>query len=242
MQATQIRQKDGVFYFASYRARELLAKVRRFQRQQDDDLETLAEKRVPKMLLASDKLNASQKKLLKAKLKSGLSLDAIRSDMSYLANAEEVKFDAFKKVTILGLGAAMQRFGSTLGDEQEVLLWLADLLIWRAKKNPGLVRRLPLGDDLTAMGMKDAFIEKVPEGSFLSWRSPPPQPAATSATTDVASAAVAPLLPVTARGTYQSAERLCAGCGHVRLPFGSARDPPVVFRAGQARGALPNFP
>jgi len=28
MQATQIRQKDGVFYFASYRARELLAKVR----------------------------------------------------------------------------------------------------------------------------------------------------------------------------------------------------------------------
>jgi len=28
MQATQIRQKDGVFYFVSYRARELLAKVR----------------------------------------------------------------------------------------------------------------------------------------------------------------------------------------------------------------------
>src|SRR3989454_2456857 len=28
MQATQIRQKDGVFYFVSYRAKELLAKVR----------------------------------------------------------------------------------------------------------------------------------------------------------------------------------------------------------------------
>ena len=28
MQATQIRQKDGVFYFASYRAKDLLAKVR----------------------------------------------------------------------------------------------------------------------------------------------------------------------------------------------------------------------
>src|SRR5260221_11952739 len=28
MQATQIRQKDGVVYFASYRAKELLAKVR----------------------------------------------------------------------------------------------------------------------------------------------------------------------------------------------------------------------
>ena len=28
MQATQIRQKDGTFYFVSYRAKELLAKVR----------------------------------------------------------------------------------------------------------------------------------------------------------------------------------------------------------------------
>ena len=28
MLATQIRQKDGVFYFASYKAKELLAKVR----------------------------------------------------------------------------------------------------------------------------------------------------------------------------------------------------------------------
>ena len=28
MQATQIRQKDGIFYFVSYRAKELLAKVR----------------------------------------------------------------------------------------------------------------------------------------------------------------------------------------------------------------------
>jgi hypothetical protein len=28
MQATQIRQKDGVFYFVSYRAKDLLSKVR----------------------------------------------------------------------------------------------------------------------------------------------------------------------------------------------------------------------
>lgn len=28
MQATQIRQKDGVFYFVSYRAKDLMAKVR----------------------------------------------------------------------------------------------------------------------------------------------------------------------------------------------------------------------
>ncbi len=37
--------------------------------------------------------------------------------------------DAFKKVSLLGLGAAMQRFGAKLQDEQEVLLWLADLAI-----------------------------------------------------------------------------------------------------------------
>ena len=28
MQATQIRQKDGVFYFVSYRAKDLMGKVR----------------------------------------------------------------------------------------------------------------------------------------------------------------------------------------------------------------------
>src|SRR5258708_16874062 len=32
MQATQIRQKDGVFYFASYRGKELLGKVRLIRR------------------------------------------------------------------------------------------------------------------------------------------------------------------------------------------------------------------
>ena len=37
--------------------------------------------------------------------------------------------DAFKKVCLLGIGAAMQRFGAKLQDEQEVLLWLADLVI-----------------------------------------------------------------------------------------------------------------
>ena len=43
--------------------------------------------------------------------------------------AEVLAVEAFKKVAILGLGAAMQRFGATLADEQEVLLWLADIVI-----------------------------------------------------------------------------------------------------------------
>ena len=43
--------------------------------------------------------------------------------------AEARAVEAFKKVTLLGLGAAMQRFGAKLQDEQEVLLWLADLAI-----------------------------------------------------------------------------------------------------------------
>jgi alkylation response protein AidB-like acyl-CoA dehydrogenase len=37
--------------------------------------------------------------------------------------------EAFKKVTLLGLGAAMQHFGRQLTDEQEVLLLLADMAI-----------------------------------------------------------------------------------------------------------------
>jgi len=36
---------------------------------------------------------------------------------------------AFKKVTVLTLGAAMERFGTGLQDQQEVLLWIADLVI-----------------------------------------------------------------------------------------------------------------
>jgi alkylation response protein AidB-like acyl-CoA dehydrogenase len=37
--------------------------------------------------------------------------------------------EAFKKVTVLSLGAALERFGSKLQDEQEVLLWIADVVI-----------------------------------------------------------------------------------------------------------------
>jgi alkylation response protein AidB-like acyl-CoA dehydrogenase len=43
--------------------------------------------------------------------------------------AEARAVEAFKKVALLGIGAAMQRFGAKLQDEQEVLLWLADLVI-----------------------------------------------------------------------------------------------------------------
>jgi alkylation response protein AidB-like acyl-CoA dehydrogenase len=43
--------------------------------------------------------------------------------------AEARAVAAFKKVTLLGLGGAMQRFGAALQDEQESLLWLADLAI-----------------------------------------------------------------------------------------------------------------
>ncbi len=43
--------------------------------------------------------------------------------------AETRAVDAFKKVTVLTLGAAMDRFGAELQDQQEVLLWIADLAI-----------------------------------------------------------------------------------------------------------------
>ncbi len=44
-------------------------------------------------------------------------------------DAEAQAVASFKKVVLLGLGAAMQRFGQSLPDEQESLLWLADLVI-----------------------------------------------------------------------------------------------------------------
>jgi alkylation response protein AidB-like acyl-CoA dehydrogenase len=43
--------------------------------------------------------------------------------------AESIAVDAFRKTCLLVAGAAMERYGSRLQDEQEVLLWLADLLI-----------------------------------------------------------------------------------------------------------------
>ena len=43
--------------------------------------------------------------------------------------AERRAIEGLRKVTVLGLGAAMQRFGQQLPEEQEVLLWLADLAI-----------------------------------------------------------------------------------------------------------------
>ena len=54
--------------------------------------------------------------------------------------------EAFKKVTLLGLGAAMQRFGPQLTDEQEVLLLLADMAIDTYASESALLRaRAALG-------------------------------------------------------------------------------------------------
>jgi len=43
--------------------------------------------------------------------------------------AETRAVEAFKKVTILAMGAALQRYGQALTSEQEILLWLADLAV-----------------------------------------------------------------------------------------------------------------
>ena len=56
--------------------------------------------------------------------------------------AEARAVDAFKKVTPPRMGAAMQRFGAELQDEQEVLLWMADLAIdTYAARAPSFERR-----------------------------------------------------------------------------------------------------
>jgi alkylation response protein AidB-like acyl-CoA dehydrogenase len=43
--------------------------------------------------------------------------------------AETRAVEAFKKVTILAMGAALQRYGQALTGEQEIMLWLADLAV-----------------------------------------------------------------------------------------------------------------
>jgi alkylation response protein AidB-like acyl-CoA dehydrogenase len=55
-----------------------------------------------------------------------LGLDA--GDLPPLA-AESNVVDGFRKTCLLVAGAAMERYGATLQDEQEVMLWLGDLLI-----------------------------------------------------------------------------------------------------------------
>jgi alkylation response protein AidB-like acyl-CoA dehydrogenase len=51
------------------------------------------------------------------------------SGRDHVLAPEAQAVEAFKKVTVLALGAAMERFGPALQDEQEVLLWIADLAI-----------------------------------------------------------------------------------------------------------------
>jgi len=50
--------------------------------------------------------------------------------------------EAFKKVTVLTLGAAMERFGTGLQNQQEVLLWIADLAIDTYAAESALVRSM----------------------------------------------------------------------------------------------------
>ena len=50
--------------------------------------------------------------------------------------------EAFKKVTVLALGAAMERYGRALQDEQEVLLWIADLAIDTYASESALARTM----------------------------------------------------------------------------------------------------
>jgi alkylation response protein AidB-like acyl-CoA dehydrogenase len=50
--------------------------------------------------------------------------------------------EAFKKVTVLALGAAMERFGAALQDQQEVLLWIADLAIETYASESALARAM----------------------------------------------------------------------------------------------------
>ena len=54
--------------------------------------------------------------------------------------AESRAVDGFRKTSLLVAGAAMERYGGTLQDEQEVMLWLGDLLIDTFAADSALLR------------------------------------------------------------------------------------------------------
>jgi alkylation response protein AidB-like acyl-CoA dehydrogenase len=56
--------------------------------------------------------------------------------------AEARAVEACRKVALLGLGAALQRFGAAIEEEQEALLWLADLIIDTYAAQSALLRCL----------------------------------------------------------------------------------------------------
>jgi alkylation response protein AidB-like acyl-CoA dehydrogenase len=53
--------------------------------------------------------------------------------------------EAFKKVTVLTLGAALERHGAGLQDQQEVLLWIADLAIDTYASESSVARAIAAG-------------------------------------------------------------------------------------------------
>lgn len=80
--------------------------------------------------------------------------------------AERAAVDAIRKVTLLGIGAAMERYGQKLADEQEVLLWLADLVIDTYAADSAVLRaeaaagghRAPLHEDAARIAVSDASL------------------------------------------------------------------------------------
>jgi hypothetical protein len=75
---------------------ELLAKVRRYDADQEDVLKAKAEKRVPELLRASGRLTKAQGALLSEALAAGLSLNEIRHDRTYLIDVPESKEELLK--------------------------------------------------------------------------------------------------------------------------------------------------
>ena len=78
--------------------------------------------------------------------------------------AEQRAVEAFKKVALLGFGAAMQRFGQTLVEEQEVLLWLADLTMETFAAESAVIR----ATQAVAAGSTDADLQEAAAISFVS--------------------------------------------------------------------------
>jgi DGQHR domain-containing protein len=114
MQATQIRQKDGVFYFVSYRAKDLLAKVRFISRfygegeeiapgriAQDDDIAQFISKIERNDQAFQRSVSRGKVRQLKNFYETAVSQPPIPGTV-LLFTDEKLKFDAVKPFTNVG--------------------------------------------------------------------------------------------------------------------------------------------
>jgi alkylation response protein AidB-like acyl-CoA dehydrogenase len=94
----------------------------------------------------------------------GSGVPSVRETQDESLGLERGAVASFKKVVLLGVAAAMQRFGGALQDEQESLLWIADLVIDTFAAESAVLRATAA----TGAGAADAALHEAAARVFVS--------------------------------------------------------------------------